>query len=369
MIVKSKKSLPVLLSAAVALSISGCAEKRSCNAPTASSSPKVANVVHMQDDKDKQIEALQVAILEARAKQGKTVVKQVIVPGTNSLYPPNAKAGECYARVLIPAKYELQTEKVLSREAGENITVIPAKYAMVTKKILVKEASERLVTVPATYRKITEKVLVSEASERLVKIPATYETVTEKILIKDAHTAWRKGRGPVEKLNNLTGEILCLVNVPAQYRTVTKKVLKTPAGTKSIPIPAKYKTVTRTVLDAPATTKSVPVPAVYKTIKVRELVSPASVKKSIIPETYQNVTKRIKVGDAELKWQSVLCKTNMTTTSTRDVQRALKNAGINPGPIDGIFGWKTRAALEKYQRANKLSTGALTKETLKSLGL
>jgi len=59
----------------------------------------------------------------------------------------------------------------------------------------------------------------------------------------------------------------------------------------------------------------------------------------------------------------------MTTATTRDVQRALKAAGINPGPIDGIFGWRTRAALEKYQRANKLSTGALTKETLKSLGL
>ncbi len=367
--IKSKRSLPILLSAAVALSISGCAEKRSCSTKTVvTPTPEVVNV-HVKDDKDRQIEALQVAILEARGKEGKTVVKEVVVPRAGSLYPPNAKPGECYARVLIPAKYKLETEKVISKEAGENVKVIPAKYKMVTKKILVKEAGERLVAVPATYKKVTEKVLVKEASERLVKVPAVYETITEKVLVKEAHTAWKKGRGPVEKLNNLTGEILCLVNVPAQYKTVTKRVLKTPATTKSIPIPAVYKTVTRTVLDKPATTKSIPIPAVYKTVKVKELVSPASVEKSVIPETYQTITKKVKVSDAVLKWQPVLCKTNMSETNIRSVQRALKKAGINPGPIDGIFGWRTKAALEKYQRKNGLSTGALTKETLKSLGL
>ncbi|MCH9813576.1 MAG: peptidoglycan-binding protein [Epsilonproteobacteria bacterium] len=362
MTIETKKSLPILLSAAVALSISGCAEKRSCNTVA-------TPAVKIKDDKDKQIEALQVAIAEARAKQGKTITKEVIVPGANSLYPPNAKAGECYARVLIPAQYQMQTEKVLAKEAGENITVVPAKYNMVTKKILVKEASQRLVAIPATYKKVTEKVLVKEASEKLVKVPATYENITEKILVKAAHTAWKKGRGPVEKLDGSTGEILCLVSIPAQYRTVTKRVLKTPASTKSVPVPAVYKTVARTVVDQPASTKSVPVPAVYKTVKVRELVEPAAVKKSVIPETYQTVTKRVKVSDAELKWQPILCKTNMTLPNIKSVQRALKKAGMNPGPIDGIFGWRTRAALERYQRANKLSTGALTKETLKSLGV
>ncbi len=368
MSVKYNKSLPILLSAAVALSISGCAEKRSCS--TTISKPTTISNKKIKDDKDKQIEALQVAIAEARAKGGKTVVKEVVVPSTGgSLYPPNAKPGECYARVLVPAKYKMQTERVLAKEASENISVVPAKYRTVTKKVLVKEAGERLVAVPAKYKSVTEKVLVSEASEKLVKVPAVYETVTEKILVKAAHTAWKKGRGPVEKLDNLTGEILCLVNVPAQYRTVTKRVLKTPATTKVVPIPAKYKTVTRKVLDTPATTKVVPIPAVYKTIKVRELVEPASVKKSVIPEKYQTITKRVKVSDAELKWQPVICKTNMSTPNIKSVQKALKSAGFNPGPIDGIFGWKTRAALEKYQRANSLSTGALTTETLNSLGL
>jgi hypothetical protein len=368
MSIDKRKSIPVLLSAAVALSISGCAEKKTCKTPGVKIA-KPAVGVGVEDDRDRQIAALQVAILEARASAGKTVTRVVTSSGSGSLYPPNAKPGECFARVLIPAKYELQKEQVLAKEASENVTVIPAKYSTVTKKVLVKEAGERLVAIPATYKKVTEKVLVREASERLTTVPATYETIREKILVKDAHTAWKRGRGPIEKLNNLTGEILCLVNVPAQYRTITKRVLKTPATTKSVPIPAKYKTVTRTVLDQPATTRVVPIPGVYKTVKVRELAEPASVKRSLIPERYQTITKKVKVSDAELKWQSVLCKTNMSKPNIRGVQKALKKAGINPGPIDGIFGWRTRAALEKYQRANGLSTGALTKETLNSLSL
>jgi peptidoglycan hydrolase-like protein with peptidoglycan-binding domain len=98
-------------------------------------------------------------------------------------------------------------------------------------------------------------------------------------------------------------------------------------------------------------------------------VEPATVKRTPIAEKYQTVTKRVKVADSQLKWQETVCKDSMTRVNIRSVQSALKNAGFNPGPIDGIFGWRTRAALEKYQRANSLSTGALTKETLSSLGL
>ena len=362
--IQSNKSLPILLSAAVAMSISGCAEKRSCSAnlPKVVSTPQVVKV---KDNKDKQIEALQIAILEARKNAGKTITKVVEVKGEGSIYPPNAQPGKCYTKVLIPAKYELKTEKVLAKDAGEKIQVIPAKYKMVKKKVLVKEAGEKIVAIPATYKTVTEKVLVKEPSERLVKIPAKYKTVTEKILVKEATTAWKKGcNGGVGKCDTL-----CLVNIPAQYRTVTKKVLVSPATTKTIPVPAVYKTVTRKVIDKPASTKVIPIPAVYKTVKVRELVEPATVKRIAIPEKYQTITKKVKVADSMLKWQETVCKANMTKVNIKSVQSALKKAGFNPGPIDGIFGVRTKAALKKYQRANSLATGALTKETLNSLGL
>jgi hypothetical protein len=364
--IESRKSLPILLSAVVAISISGCAEKRQCNTSVAAAKKvvKLPDVVKVQDQKDKQIHALELAILDARKNAGKTVTKVVEVAGESSPYPPNAQPGKCYTKVLIPAKYEVQTEKVLASQESETLTIIPAKYTMVSKKILAKEASEKLVAVPATYKTVTEKVLVKEASERLVKIPATYQTLTEKILLRDAYTTWKKGC-------NGSGEcgVYCLVRVPAKYKTVTKRILSTPESTKSIPIPAKYRTVTRKVLDRPATTKSVPIPAVYKTVKIRELVEPASVKRTPIPARYQTITKKIKVSDSALKWEETVCKDSMTTINIRSVQSSLKSHGFNPGPIDGIFGWRTRAALEKYQRANSLATGALTQETLQSLGI
>ncbi len=332
-------SAPILLSAAVALALSGCAEKRSCSTtPAVVKAPKVISVT---DNKDAQIAALQAAIAEAR---NKTVVKEVA--GEGSMYPPNAEAGKCYARVLTPAKYELQTEKVLSKDASESLQVIPAKYTWTSKKVLIKESSERIVSVPATYKTITQKVLVSPVTERLVTTPPVYGTVTEKILIKAAHTGWKQGRGPVEKLDNATCEIMCLVNVPAVYKTITKRVLATPA-----------------------TTKSVPVPAAYKTVKVKELVAPAAVRRTAIPEQYRTVSKKVKVSDAVLKWQAILCKSSITKVNIKSVQKALKGAGFNPGPVDGIMGWRTKSALHKYQKANSLSSGALTKETLGALGL
>jgi len=51
------------------------------------------------------------------------------------------------------------------------------------------------------------------------------------------------------------------------------------------------------------------------------------------------------------------------------MQRALKRAGFDPGPIDGIIGSKTKEAVRAYQKANGLATGAITLETLRSLGI
>jgi len=81
------------------------------------------------------------------------------------------------------------------------------------------------------------------------------------------------------------------------------------------------------------------------------------------------VTTRTKIKDAELKWRPILCKTNINPSIVSELQRALKKAKFNPGPIDGVYGVLTRAAVSRYQKAKGLSQGALTLETLKSLGV
>lgn len=52
----------------------------------------------------------------------------------------------------------------------------------------------------------------------------------------------------------------------------------------------------------------------------------------------------------------------------REAQCALRDLGYNPGPIDGTFGPQTRAALAKYQLAERLQvTGQLDAETMERL--
>jgi len=51
-----------------------------------------------------------------------------------------------------------------------------------------------------------------------------------------------------------------------------------------------------------------------------------------------------------------------------EAQRALQDLGYHRGPIDGMFGQKTRAAVERYQLDEKLAvTGQLDAETLERL--
>jgi hypothetical protein len=285
------------------------------------------------------------------------------VDKTNTL--PDAKPGQCYAKVMVPARYETKQDKVLVREAAQKIETVPAKYEWVektvtvktahtklvpepakfkkvvekietspamniwvtsfdksakpaspgmlaaakslgvktdeavpgmcfkeyykptqfkteTQDIVVKEATEEVVSIPAEYETVEEQVMVKEASKKIIEVPATYETVTEKVLIEPAKTVWKKGKGPIEKIDNTTGEIMCLVEIPAKYKTVKKQVIKTAA-----------------------TIKEVEVPAVYKTVKVRKLVRPEQEKRTKVPATHKQITKRKKVADAKFAWHGV----------------------------------------------------------------
>jgi hypothetical protein len=241
----------------------------------------------------------------------------------SNIIPPTAKPGECYARILVPERYETMTEKVLTQQASEKIETIPAKYETVEQRVTVKEASKQF-----------------------EEVPAEYGWVEEKVLVEPAHSEWKKGRGIIEKVDNATGEIMCLVEVPARYETVKRRVVTKPASVSVVEIPAEY-----------------------DTIKVTKIVSPAQEKRTPIPEEYGTVTKRVKVAESCFDWRPVLCETNMTPDVVMKVQEALSKEGFNPGPIDGNYGSQTRSAVAAYQKTKGLGEGELTYETLESLGV
>jgi len=302
---------------------------------------------------------------ELTRKESDLAAMQRMGIAKSDLLPPDAKAGECYARVWVEPQFKTVSQTVLSKEASEKVTVVPAKYETVSEQVLVSDADYRIETIPATYktqttqklvsesalvwrtdlsrsaapashellaaaqnggidlesatpgmcfhehylpaqyqydnetvlvkeasqsvsvaqpqyRWVEKQVLVEDASTALKTIPASYRTETERVVDVAAHTIWKKGTGPIQKIDEATGEIMCLVEVPATYKTISRRVL-----------------------DSPATTKTVAIPAVYKTVKVRELVSGAQAVTTDIPAVYDTVRVEKKVSDVSFVWHEV----------------------------------------------------------------
>ena len=53
--------------------------------------------------------------------------------------------------------------------------------------------------------------------------------------------------------------------------------------------------------------------------------------------------------------------------TVQDVQKALKAAGLNPGPVDGRAGKKTKSAIKEFQRRNNLKADGIVGEKTWSL--
>ena len=120
--------------------------------------------------------------------------------------PPNARPGECYAKVLIPAVTQTRSERVQISEEQQVLNRI---------------------------------------------IPARYEVQRERVLVSEARQYWKAGHGPVTKKDEVTGEIMCLVEEPAVYKTLEKRVLIEPEKPEYRMVPAQFETVTRTDIVQP----------------------------------------------------------------------------------------------------------------------
>ena len=429
---------------------------------------------------------------------------------------PDAKPGECYAKVIVPAKYEVKTEQVLVKPESEKVEVKPAtfdisekpilkkegftkikviptkfrqeieevevspaatnwvtdlgrkgipaspallaaaktngvaientnvnecfkeyfiaaKFEQTQKEVLVKEESEEIKIAAAQFEEVEEIVTIKQASKKKIYKPAEYEIIEEKIEIEPAKAVWKKGEGPISKIDNSTGEIMCLIQVPAKYKIVKKTVLKSepavdlvevPAETKAlkvsklvsdatvdkVKIPAEYKKVTITkkisdplfiwrkagvtgdgrytgnqiclkeiparfakvkklVVDTVASIVEEKVDAVTKLVKVANVATEAEEIRTKVPAEFKAVEKRSKISDERLEWRRVLCKTNMGPDINKRIQQALKDAGVYRGPVDGAIGRGTMIAVEKYQKENGLPSGGLTIDVLEKLGV
>ncbi len=155
------------------------------------------------------------------------------------------------------------------------------KFNEVTERVLVSEASETIKVIPARYEWVEKQQIVAAATQKMVEIPAVFDTVTERIKVEDAKVVWKKGRGIIEKIDNVTGDIMCLVEVPAVYKTVEKTVMKSAPTSRMISEPVKYDTV-----------------------RVRKLIEPAQEVRTEVPAKYREITTLQKTTDARHFWST-----------------------------------------------------------------
>lgn len=275
---------------------------------------------------------------------------------------PDAKPGECYAKVVTPAVFSTRTEEVVIQEASERIETVEAVYEDARQSVEIREETQALQAsdavfrqestrveispaettwvsttaageLPASpdalqvisdsgidldavqpgscyteyfteaqYRTITEQVLVKEASQRIVITPARFETVQETVLVKEASSR--------------------VVDVPAVYRAESESVLVEPARSVwqsdcglveqvdnttgeilcLVEVPARYETLTKTVLESAPTTRTETIPAEYVTVDVERIVEPASEQRIDVPAEYTTVSRREKVSDPVFFW-------------------------------------------------------------------
>ena len=279
-----------------------------------------------------------------------------------SLTPPNAKPGECYAKVMTAAQYETIEEKVIVKEAEEEITIVPAQFETVDKEIEVIPASKRLIPVPATYKEVIEtiemapstrtwktslkkkalpvsQVLLGTIKAQGVDLdgavantcfkeyytPATYKTVSEEFLVQKEHNETEiipANFDTKEQSIEISPSTKKVVEIPAEYEYVEEKVLveeartvwkkgQNPAQKLSgatgeimclVKIPAKYKIIKKLVVKSPARTEIQEIPAEVQAFAVQNIVTESTVKQVPIPATYTTLEKKVLETGASFMW-------------------------------------------------------------------
>lgn len=280
---------------------------------------------------------------------------QQVHAGASGSNLPNAKAGQCFAKVKVPEKYKTQTQKILLSKA-------------ITKRVLVK---------PAQYRWVDKRVKVQRGRHQDKHQPAQYKTTTKRVMVKPATEIWKKGRDAITRIDNMTGQIMCRVKVPAVYKNVEKKTLIQAAKTVQKYIPAVYKTVKKKVRISPEQYRTVQTPARYKTRSHRVKVSgPRYIWRPILCATNSNraavvKTSFNKAASKVIRLKKVKTKARIMISKERveEIQKALKEKGFDPGEIDGQMGLGTVTALSDFQKSRGLPAGKITKDTSRALGL
>lgn len=298
-----------------------------------------------------------------------------VVPGASTFpfeAPPDARPGECFARVKVPAQYRSVTERVVVDEGGSRVHVTPAQFASRTQQYMTREAGVRYEVRQPVYKTVSEQVMVRPGYKQLQVVPAEYRNVSQTVQVSAPHLAWKPGRSLVDAAVKVThtnqGDVFCLVEEPGETQTISKRVQVRPESVHAVDVPPVYQTISKQVLVDPGGVRQIPVPAQYATLNTQVISQPAGHTETPLPPRYANVTKKVLVAPETFRWVRVLCKTNATPATISEVQQDLYQQGFYSGPVNGHINGQTETAIAQYQQSVGIPHGGfLSLDTIDSL--
>lgn len=286
------------------------------------------------------------------------------------IVPPNPVAGQCYARVKIPAQYRNDDETVVVEEGHEVLDVTEPHIRSRQEQVLVKEASVHYKVRQPTFRTITENMVVRPAYERLEVTPPRMSTVTETVAVSSPRLVWKQGnpealraqgyiihstadagaggrgyRSTVDYGRARTGvepslcgnvcEVWCLVEEPGESVSFNRKVVSSEGSVKRVMVPAKVRAITKQVVADPGGVQEIPVPAKYQTVTVEDVVGESRVTRHAKPPVYGAVAKRVLVSPERYEWRAVACRPGQAPQRLRQnapLPRVAPRGQVTPHP-------------------------------------
>jgi len=245
----------------------------------------------------------------------------------------DAKAGECYKKVSLPAKYETKDEMIEIEKPSKKIVIKEPEFKKIKKRVVVAPAFVDIKDSVATFKK--KKILLPKNDKKIYytigknrRVPMSKDFVKyierkgvdlNNLKVGECYVEYMKiPKKKVIKREYVKKQAYEILDVePAKFKVVKKKILVKPAYTKIVetnPVyetkvmkvlvtpekkefitkkdgrvcvvikPAVYKTVVKKVLLTPPLTKVIKFPPSYKEVEVKVLKTPPKVSRRVIPQ-------------------------------------------------------------------------------------
>ena len=267
---------------------------------------------------------------------------------------------QCSAELLRTAVFREESTRVLVYDGSASYSNIPAELVWNETRIQVEPARYLEETVPAQYEEIEDIIETERARSELHASEATYHTVIREILVRPEHKRWKTGC--------LTTADNCIETVAAEFVKIPTQIIKEPAQIKQLSIPTRTIKLKRKKLLKAGKGIGQPLPARYEMVKISRVSKPWKVLSSLVAPQYDTVTTNRKLRAEQLVSMSTVCTDHLNTEQIRQIQLALHQKGYAL-TLSGILDPATIAAIHTFQAANQLAIGAISRETLRKLGL